>query len=217
MGGIVMKKEKDMMPNGLLRKDYFLTLNDLKEYYIKHEAKIIALAKERPTQWYNSYIIDYHKIFSHIERDAWNSIRTKGKIVLYPQYPVANYFVDFGNPYLKIALELDGEEFHTDFEKDDNRDRTLCSMGWTTYRISGKKMMRTNYPEALNITTDNRREYEYWLFETGDGLIEAIKQIHFLNNDSDGDYDDNTAWFLAACEGTLLHHKSTGRWLAYAQ
>ena len=51
-------------------------------------------------------------------------------IVLYPQYPVGNCIVDFGNPVLKIGLGLDGAEYH-DSVKDYKRDLGLKrEYGW---------------------------------------------------------------------------------------
>jgi hypothetical protein len=34
-------------------------------------------------------------------------------LVLYPQYPVGRYFVDFGNPVHKVAIECDGARWHS--------------------------------------------------------------------------------------------------------
>lgn len=74
--------------------------------------------------------------FTQIERWLWHDIRECGA-VLYPQYPVGRFFVDFANPVAKVAIECDGADFH-DAEKDAARDKELRSMGWIVYRISGK-------------------------------------------------------------------------------
>jgi hypothetical protein len=54
------------------------------------------------------------------------------------------------------------------------------------YRITGKEMMRTNYQETyelqerlLHYEEDVIDDLRYWLLETGDGVIEAIKAIYF--------------------------------------
>jgi very-short-patch-repair endonuclease len=72
-----------------------------------------------------------------IEAWLWWDIRALD-LVLYPQYPVGRFFVDFANPKAKVAIECDGEQFHQDKEKDAKRDAKLRLMGWTVYRISGK-------------------------------------------------------------------------------
>jgi very-short-patch-repair endonuclease len=194
------------------RKRYFAILHDLKEFYTTHEKYILDLAKRSPTQWYQSYIVDYNKFFSPIERMAWNCMRTKGGVVLYPQYPVGKYFIDFGNPHFKIALELDGKEFHKDFAKDRERDLALSDLGWITYRVSGTEMTRTNHPEYLDLENFTYQELSHWLFSTGDGVIEAIKHIHFKKITVDHSSDEAPfREFIGLCEKSLDLHKKGGR------
>lgn len=75
---------------------------------------------------------------SPIEALLWGDIRSVGA-VLYPQYPVAGFFLDFGNPAAKVAIECDGAMFHLDKEKDRKRDEKLRSLGWSVYRFSGRQ------------------------------------------------------------------------------
>lgn len=74
---------------------------------------------------------------TQIERWLWHDIRALD-VVLYPQYPVGKFFVDFANPKKKVAIECDGEAFHKDKAKDGKRDAELRDLGWHVYRISGK-------------------------------------------------------------------------------
>jgi len=74
--------------------------------------------------------------FTPIERWLWHDIRA-ADAVLYPQYPVLGFFVDFANPKAKVAIECDGAAFHHP-EKDAERDSQLRTAGWTVYRITGK-------------------------------------------------------------------------------
>jgi hypothetical protein len=51
-----------------------------------------------------------------------------------------------------------------------------------------------------------------WILNAGDGVIEAIKQVHFekikLYRWDDDDYDPVWAAFYDACHETLYNHKS---------
>jgi very-short-patch-repair endonuclease len=65
-----------------------------------------------------------------------------GNLVIVPQYRVqANgeeYVIDFAFPQLKVAVEVDGEIFHTapkQKAKDQERDKLLAQQGWTTVRF----------------------------------------------------------------------------------
>jgi len=202
------REEYDEMVKTEERKRYFAILEDLKEFYTTHEKYILDLAKKYPTKWYYSYVVDYNTFFSPIEKLAWNCMRVKGSVVLYPQYPVGKYFIDFGNPYFKIALELDGKEFHKDWAKDRERDLALSHLGWTTYRVSGTEMSRSNHPEYLDLENHSYQELSHWLFATGDGVIEAIRQIHFLKNKIDYSSEDTQFnEFIGLCEKSLDLHK----------
>lgn len=74
--------------------------------------------------------------FTPIETWFWSDIRACDA-VLYPQYPVLNFFVDFANPKAKVAIECDGAAYHVDKAKDEARDKRLMAAGWSVYRISG--------------------------------------------------------------------------------
>lgn len=72
---------------------------------------------------------------SPIERNLWSDIRT-ADLVLYPQWPVAGFFVDFGNPVARVAIECDGKAFH-DAARDAPRQKAIEAKGWTVYRFPG--------------------------------------------------------------------------------
>jgi len=55
---------------------------------------------------------------------------------LLPQFPVKKYFVDFANPFLKIAIEIDGKKWHQDVEKDKARQADMEQDGWRFLRFS---------------------------------------------------------------------------------
>lgn len=74
--------------------------------------------------------------FTPIESALWSDIRAED-LVMYPQLPVGRYFVDFGNPVEKVAIECDGFQWHLDKARDAARQREIEALGWTVYRISG--------------------------------------------------------------------------------
>lgn len=55
--------------------------------------------------------------------------------------------LDFANERLKVAVEIDGYEFHSDrnaFRKDRSRDRDLTGAGWTVLRIAASEVLDEN-------------------------------------------------------------------------
>jgi very-short-patch-repair endonuclease len=146
---------------------------------------IIERSAKHPAGWISPYGSDIHwkSLFSPIEADTWQAIRCFGKVPLYPQYPVLNYFLDFGNPYLKIGIECDGKEFHLDKEKDMRRDTNLRKLGWRIYRVSGSDCVRPIDSEyykicQFSIETQLKILSEYY-HTTMEGLLKALAIKYF--------------------------------------
>lgn len=191
---------------------YFQKLQALKSFYMAIEADILAQHRECPTRHHYAYPADWMRVFTPIERYAWDAIRCKGHMVFYPQYPALGYFLDFANPGYKIAVELDGKEYHNK-AKDVIRDIELKRAGWTIYRITGTEMYRSfkDWWDVRDMDDDEQvNNLNYWILKTGDGILEAIKRFHFtqcLDDVYESDTWVNTA-FNEACYQTLKLHKS---------
>lgn len=112
----------------------------IKEYYDMMNQRIMCAPKN---EWaIDAYAWDVGILtMTPIERWLWSDIR-QANAVMYPQYPVAGVFVDFANPVAKVAIECDGQNFHTDKKKDAERDAMLGKLGWIVYRISGSDCMK---------------------------------------------------------------------------
>lgn len=105
----------------------------LKAFYMHARAEILA----KPDGWgIDPYEVWWADVFTPIEAAMWHELRRAG-LVFYPQLPVGRAFVDFGNPFHKIAIECDGKAFHQDYLKDKARDVLLAERGWRVYRITG--------------------------------------------------------------------------------
>jgi len=113
------------------------------------------------------YFHEWH--FTPIEEEVWNEIRFT-ELPLYPQVPVKNMFVDFGNPFLKIGIESDGKEWH-ELSKDIKRDKRLKRQGWTIYHLTGS--------ECKRLPKDYENKDEAYLLNSVEGLLTAIAVIHF--------------------------------------
>lgn len=113
----------------------------LSERFKKIRANYVTKAravKDGADAWERSdpyELADWLKVFTPIEYAAWCEIRGAG-LPLWPQLPVGKFFVDFGNPEYKVALECDGKDYH-DATKDAERDRILSGMGWKVFRAPG--------------------------------------------------------------------------------
>lgn len=138
-------------------------------YFYKTETpKILA---EKKNEWaIDPYAWDVFIKLTPIEQSLWSDIRN-ANVVMYPQYPVGKYFVDFANPVAKVAIECDGKAYHLDKEKDAARDADLNSKGWTVYRITGRECM-TDFDEE-------KMEHGY-----ARKLIDAIANFHGLKREN---------------------------------
>lgn len=111
----------------------------IRAFYVKVWPEV----RDTPThQWaIDPYEVDWPALFTPIERSLWGDIREEG-MVLYPQHPVAGYFVDFGHPKARVAIECDGAAYHMDRAKDAARERAILAKGWAIYRFTGRECMQ---------------------------------------------------------------------------
>jgi very-short-patch-repair endonuclease len=193
--------------------NYYQQLLALRRYYESKEYQILEAFKKSKHLWARAYPTDWSQLLTPIEFLAWQTIRAKGRIVLYPQYPILKYYADFANPGLKIALELDGMNYHNS-DKDRIRDENIKAEGWTIYRITGREMYNSKFKDwqvldEQEIEEDHRAPYiQDWLMNSGDGVIEAIKTIHFTENRDRFYETDLGTTFLNYCHKTLEKHQS---------
>lgn len=155
-------------------------MNDWKAIRAHYRHHLSAILAERADEWaldpyeWDTGIIE----LTPIERWLWGDIREAGAI-LYPQFPIGRYVVDFANPVARVAVECDGAQWHLDKEKDAARDADLASQGWTVYRITGR---------------DCRSEYDPETLKPGAGLlfIQRICAQHQISRDCTRPADDGT-------------------------
>lgn len=108
---------------------------NIRANYRRHQAMVDAQLSD----WFDDdpyELGNWLTVFTPIEFSLWQDIRSRG-LDLWPQLPVGRFFVDFGNPVAKVAIECDGRQWHQDAAKDAARDQELEAMGWTVIRIPG--------------------------------------------------------------------------------
>jgi REase_MTES_1575 len=136
-------------------------------YYAKHNAVILAAGPNAwgldPYQWEFEGEIK----LSPIERMFWFDVRACG-VVLYPQYPVGRFFVDFANPAARVAVECDGAAYHQDPERDGERQAEIEAMGWLVLRIVGSDCYRD---DSLRVDESGRSTYSG---SPGRDLLKAV-------------------------------------------
>lgn len=136
-----------------------------------------------------------------IEYWAWTDIRYLG-LPLYPQVPVAGAFVDFGDPYLRIGVELDGAAFHNRAE-DLARDRRLWAHGWRIFRIPGTEAFpraKDQMPACLEDGDPDAPlpgEGAEWIQDSGEGVLWALREMYFRTEPVSKRFQAAVWWSLA--------------------
>jgi very-short-patch-repair endonuclease len=156
----------------------------LQEHYVEKHQEIMHQASLDAGVWaIEPYIFDWH--FNPNEQGVWGSIR-RNPMVMYPEFPVAGCFVDFGNPFLRIALEADGESYH-DRERDTARDQKLLGIDWKVFRVSYRETISPFVPlgdiaEMLRFGREEEASaaMNHWLLHTADGVVDAICFFYFM-------------------------------------
>lgn len=141
-----------------------------------------------------------------IEAAAWQELREHG-LPLYPQCPVADVFIDFGDPVLRIGLELDGKDFH-DYERDQARDTALWRHhGWRIIRIGGGSCYeKIGSPAGADFadgagrdTKEYLDELGYWAENTAAGIIWSMAVLFYGRSATEQE--------LSAARWSLFSHR----------
>ena len=82
-----------------------------------------------------------------------------------PQYAVDKYRIDFAYPEYKLAVELDGHDYHKTKEqrsRDAKRDRKLNSIGWEVMRFTGSEIFKNAYEclDEINCRIYSKEDYK---------------------------------------------------------
>lgn len=150
-------------------------------FYAKTARKVLSMPRD---EWsIDAYAWDHDGgiTLSPIESYLWGDIR-QCNMVLYPQWPVAGFFVDFGNPVAKVAIECDGKAYH-DPDRDRARQKVIESHGWAVYRFPGWLCAR---------------DTEYFFDEEGNEQAREGECIRKLRG-------------IGEAHGIIRTHKGTGR------
>lgn len=140
---IAAEMERSRYSQAMLSKTGFERFDAARKFYALANGEIHAAGAQ---EWgIDPYEVDWVSVFTPIEAALWHDILA-ADLVMYPQYPVLSYFVDFGNPVAKVAIECDGAAFHQDKAKDAARQQAVEAAGWTVYRISGRAC-KTDFDE----------------------------------------------------------------------
>lgn len=129
------------------------------------------------------WIFQFDATLTPIERALLEDFRSAG-IVMFQQYPVGPYFLDFADPFKRIGVEADGRQFH-DASRDRLRDQRLWDeFGWRVYRVSGAECKRRRAcpqadPEDEQAAPEDHRRAGEFYARTSEGLVDALQYVHY--------------------------------------
>jgi len=129
------------------------------------QQKIRSLYREMMPSIISSYphvdtnFIDWTEMMSIAEKLMWAEIKSIG-FPMYPQFPVLGYFIDFADPVKKVGIEVDGKEFHTDWEADEKRQKEMEALGWKFYRITGSEVQPFRRDDKEDFLNDEYEEQD---------------------------------------------------------
>jgi very-short-patch-repair endonuclease len=110
---------------------------------------------------------------SPFEKDVMKYLLDRSYKII-PQYKVGAYRIDMVLQYQdkKVALECDGERFHTidNLENDMARQAILERLGWRFVRIRGSEYYRNSETTMLNVLSYLEKEGIYPTFEQSEDL-----------------------------------------------
>jgi len=176
----------------------------LREVYRAYLPDILRVRAHAPMARSDPYFLDWD--FTPIERLAWADIRGLG-LPFYPQVPVGKRFIDFGDPFYKIGVELDGKEFH-EIKRDTLRDQELWALGWRVFHIPGSKSLPCPDPVFTYEWCERRdcnpraaeAEVEDWMSDWSEGIFWSLKLAYYHRH-------ERYTKYLGAAERVLDSHR----------
>jgi len=119
--------------------------NSLSSLFIFYAAYDFVWYEGSPMEALHSMLLKYGFLFgSPLEKAFWEEAHT-ALPSLTPQFPVGKYYADFAIREKKIAVEIDGQDFHSSKEqrtRDASRDRFFIEQGWTVLRFTGTEIFK---------------------------------------------------------------------------
>jgi len=119
--------------------------------------------REHPEKHPN-VIMAQRGFMSSIERKM-KDLLDRAEIPYEAQYPVLQFFVDFALPSLKIAIECDGDYWHKQQPKrDQRRQRMIEGQGWTVVRFSEREInerLDSVEEKVLRIAANHSGQYRF--------------------------------------------------------
>lgn len=131
---------------------------------------------------------DWHSTLSDIQLKLYNDIKDIG-VFLYPLYPIGEYFVDFGNPYKKVGIEI----LYKEYERQERLDcvEIFRKLGWTIYTLESKyvtfsaeDLFYKLFPEERDGDRDNEKWTQFifdYRNENSECLVYYIRSEYFSN------------------------------------
>lgn len=115
---------------------------------------------------------DSGKCESPMEKKLFDACYSKG-IHLVPQVSCGKYRIDLAHMEHKIAVEVDGHEYHKTREQrtnDSSRQRTLTVSGWTVVRFTGSEIHKDVLlcVDAIRAVIEMKSDPEEWCKTGGD-------------------------------------------------
>lgn len=167
----------------------------IRDHYRTEMPKMMAEHARTGRVNFDPYTLDFMDDMTPIEKSVWCDIRGAGLPFL-PQIPALRFFLDFADPFKKIAIECDGKAWH-DAEADARRDALLMADGWTIYRIPGSKCnrllprphelieskMHAGYSEE-EAESMTRAAALAWRGDTSEGIIDTIRLTHYARGNA---------------------------------
>lgn len=146
----------------IAHKKYSKSFKHTEETKKKMREKRLAWMKEHPEQtaWRLKNMSYPEKCFQKILED--NGLDKQ--YLIYREYSVFPYFIDFAFVDEKVAVEIDGSQ-HLEEDrkkKDDEKDNLLISNGWRVIRIAANEVVRggkSALESLVGVLGDKRVEY----------------------------------------------------------
>lgn len=157
-----------------------INFSELRGSYLNDYNEMVQIGRKQ----LNNYWESWDEVLGEIEFKVFSDFRTAGAR-MYPYYPVDDLFVDFANPFSKIALLIRYKQ--TNILEFESKIEYLRSRGWKVYTLESKSVQFSAMDLYLmeqvgsefdfeNMTSEDREQfYERFMSVNSECFAEWIK------------------------------------------
>jgi len=145
---------------------------DFKRIKLEYEREFSDQSK-KGSDHLSFHVEDWPNVLNEIQIEIFREIKSVG-VCLYPFYPIGDSFINFGNPFSKIGLEIIYKDY---IQEKENKINEFKKKGWKVYKINtnhDRSTLEELFKRKYKRDLENDEDYFNFLDENKDNNLDCL-------------------------------------------